>query len=501
LQATLASARIYRIISWCRSEIAMKKITPKNKRSGTRRIWIAVVAVLLIAAGGLGYYFWKAQTSQTVEATTSGLNTSQVRQGSINLSVSGSGTLAAGQESNLAFSASGTVAKVNVQISDKVKKGDVLAELSNLSELQDNINTAQQDLVSAQQALDTLKQSAASNLANAQLAVVQAQKAVTDAKSGVVQKGWVRCDKATLDAYYFTYMHDKSYLDTLGDGGGNADYYQSTILPQKNIVAQAKANYDYCAGYTDYEVSSSQATLLVDEANLQTAQATLDTLKKNNGVDPIELATAENKVSSAQLKVDTAKTALAGGTLTAPFDGTILSVAGLAGDSVGTGTFITIADLSHPLVNFSVDEADMDKLALDQTANVVFDALPEQTFQGKVTRIDPALSTSGNYKVVTGVIQLNLSQDSATSSASAKLLKGLTGTVTLVQASAENVLLVPLQALRDLGDGTYAVFVVGADGQPKMKIVEIGLKTDTSVEIKSGLKAGDVVSTGTVQTK
>ena len=288
---------------------------------------------------------------------------------------------------------------------------------------------------SAQQALETLKQGAASNLANAQLAVVKAQKAVTDAKSGVVQKGWVRCDQATLDAYYYKYMHAKDYLDSLGDGGGNNDYYATTILPQKNIVAQAKANYEYCAGYTDYEVSASQAQAAGGRGGSTNAQATLDSLTKNNGIDPIELATAENKVSSAQLKVETAKAALAGATLTAPFDGTILSVAGAAGDSVGTGTFITIADLAHPLVNFSVDEADMDKLAVGQAAEVVFDALPEQTFQGSVTRIDPSLTTSGNYKVATGVIQLDVSENTtgANATASPRLLKGLTGTVTLVQ--------------------------------------------------------------------
>ncbi len=474
-----------------------KALSIREKQAKTRRIWIAVVAAVIIAAGGLGYYFWKQQTGQTVQAATESLSTAQVRQGDINLSVTGSGTLAAGQEKNLAFSASGTVATVNVQVSDKVKKGDVLAELSNLSELQDDINTAQAALNAAQQELDTLKQSAASNLANAQLALVKAEKAVTDAKSEVVQKDWVRCDKDTLNAYYFTYIHAQEYLDSLGAGDGSNAYYTNTILPQKNIVAQAKANYEYCAGYTDYEVSSSQAGLAVAEADLTKAKATLDTLTKNNGIDPIELATAENKVSSAQLKVDTAKETLAGATLTAPFDGTILAVEGLAGDSVGTDTFITIADLAHPLINFSVDEADMENVEVGQAAEVVFDALPDQTFKGTVTRIDPSLTTSGQYKVATGVIQMEVGDDSTSS----RLLKGLTGTVTLVQASAENVLLVPLQALRDLGDGTYAVFVVGSNNEPRMKVVEIGLQDDTYVEIKSGLSLGDVVSTGTGQAK
>jgi HlyD family secretion protein len=479
----------------------MKKgLIIKTKRSRARKIWIPIVVVLILLVGGGGYYYWKQSTTTKTTDSSSVMNTAQSYQGSINLSVSGSGTLAAGKENNIAFSASGTVAEVNVQVSDQVKQGDVLAVLSNTSALQDNINSAQLALSSAQRELETLKESAASNLANAQLAVVKAQKTLTDAKADVLQKNWVRCDQATIDAYYYKYVHAKEYLDSLGDGSGNQDYYTSTILPQKNIVAAAKNNYEYCTGYTDYEVSSSQASALVAEAALQKAQSTLDTLTKNNGIDPIDLATAENKVSSAQLKLDTAKTALAGATLIAPFDGTILSVAGEAGDSVGTGTFITIADLANPLVDFSVDEADMDKIAVDQTAQVVFDALPDVTFQGKVTRIDPSLTTSGSYKIATGVIQLDVSQG-GTSAAVKRLLKGLTGTVTLMQASAENVVLVPISALRDLGDGSFAVFVVGSDGKPRMKVVEVGLKDANSAEIKSGLSAGQTVSTGTVQTK
>jgi HlyD family secretion protein len=480
----------------------MKKAsTLKNKHARAYKIWIPIFVIILIAAGGLGYFYWKQQSAQAQQSTENTLNTAQVRQGNISISVSGSGTLAAGQENNLGFSTSGTVEKVNVEVGDQVKKGDVLAQLSNVSELQDKVKSAQQDLTSVQQALETLKQNAPSNLANAQLAVVNAQKAVTDAKSKTVQKDWARCDQKTTDAYYYIYTHAKDYLATLGDGGSDHSYYVNVVLPQKNIVAKAKSDYEYCAGYTDYEVSSSQANLLVAQADLQKAQNTLETLTKNNGIDPVELATAENKVSSAQLNEETAKSTLAGATLTAPFDGTILSVAGSEGDSFAAGTFITIADLSNPKVNFSVDEADMDKVAVGQNANVVFDALSGKTFQGKVTRLDPALSTSGNYKVATGVIQLELNQDAESASVNAKLLKGLSGTVTLFQASADNVLLVPIQALRDLGDGSYSVFTVGSDGQLQMKVVEVGLKDDTYAEIKSGLNEGDIVSTGTTQTK
>lgn len=473
----------------------------KNKRSKSKKLWIPILAVILVVALGGGYFFWQKQSVQAEQTTTEQTYTTQVKQGNINLYVTGSGTLEPGQEENLAFSASGTVAEVNVEVGDKVKAGDVLAVLSNLSELQDDINTAQLSLNSAQEELETLKQSATSTLAEAQLAVVEAEKAVTDAKSAVVQKGWMRCDQKTIDAYYYKYIHAKEYLDSLGDSATDSDYYNSTILPQKNIVAQAKANYEYCAGYTDYEVSSSEASLLVAEADLTKAQATLEKLTENDGIDPIELATAENKVSSAELKLQTAKEALAGATMTAPFDGTILSVAGSAGDSAGTETFITIADFSSPVVSFSVDEADMDKIAEGQAAEVVFDALSDALFKGTVTRIDPSLTTSGGYNVVTGVIQLDLSQSNLSEDVAEKLIKGLNGTVLLIQGEADNVLVVPLQALRDLGDGTYSVFVVGTDGKLKMRIVEVGLQDETYAEIKSGLEAGEVISTGTEQVK
>ena len=342
---------------------------------------------------------------------TTGFKTSQVRKGSITISASGAGTLIAGQESSLGFSTSGTVAKLNVEVGDVVKQGDVLAELANLTQLQASVNTAQQDLITAQQELAALKQSASANLANAQIALANAQKAVTDAKSGVVQKGWVRCDQETIDAYYYKYTHAQDQLESLGDGGGSRDYYLNTIVPARNIVAQAKAAYEYCAGYTDYEVSSSQAALSLTEAEVQQAQDTLDTLTKNNGMDPIELATAENKVTSAQMALDKAKETLDGGTLKAPFDGTILSVAGTGGRYRWNRRLYHHRGSGHPAVEFSVDETDMDKVAVGEKATVTFDALPEpdlhrqsdphQPRAGKLQRLpggqrpDPAGSERG----------------------------------------------------------------------------------------------------------
>ncbi len=480
----------------------MKSMTLR-KRTKRSRIWIPILLILLATAGGGGYYYWmtrsaaQAALSGVAQAAEDTIQTSQVRQGSITLSVSGSGSLAAGQERELGFSASGTLGELNVQVGDVVDEGQVMARLADLTELQAAVNEAQQDLIASQEELQALKDDAAVNLANARLAVSEAQEAFYDAQSGLIQAGMARCDQETIEAYYYKWTHARDYLESLGDGGGNADYYLTTIVPARNTVAQAYHAYVYCAGFADYEVDASQANLALAEAKLDQARVKLETLTANEGIDPLELAKAENKVANAQLALDKAAQKLDGATIMAPFAGTVLSVAAQVGDEVGSGAFITLADLAHPRVAFSADETDLDMLAVGELAYVSFDAIPGQTFRGKVIRIDPALQNSGGYAVVTGLIELDLSQESEPP----VLVKGLNASVELVKASAEDVLLVPVQAVRDLGDGSYAVFVVGADGKPRMRVVEVGLQDAASAEIKSGLALGDVVTTGVVETK
>ncbi len=477
------------------------KTSSDSSRPKARRIWMPLILIVLIAAAGGGYYFWNQKTAVKAEETAVKMTTSTAHTGSITLAASGTVTLLAGQESSLAFTVSGTVAKLNAAVGQQVKKGDVLAQLDNLDELQADIKNAEQDLLSAQQDLATFKSQADANLANAQLKVIDAQKTVDDAQSSVVQKDWQPCDQTTKDAYYTRYQKAVAQLDALGDGGGNADYLLNVIKPQKKIVNQALAAYQSCLGYTEYQVASTNANLSVAQAALKLAQDNLDTLTQNNGLDPIGLATAENKVTSAQAALDTANDNLAGATLKAPFDGTILSVAGKAGDTIEitnnntSVTFITISDLAHPVLQYSIDETDMGMAAKGEAATVIFDAFPNRTFKGSVTRVDPAVSTSSSGSSVTGLITLDLSKETGVPT----FPKNLSGSVLIVQASAENVLLIPVEALHQKSDGSYYVYAVGSDGEPVMKTVQVGLQDVASAEIKSGLSATDIVVTSGIQ--
>jgi multidrug efflux pump subunit AcrA (membrane-fusion protein) len=76
----------------------------------------------------------------------------------------------------------------------------------------------------------------------------------------------------------------------------------------------------------------------------------------------------------------------------------------------------------------------------------------------------------------------------------------LNASVDIIGGRAENAVLVPVEALRELGPEEYAVFVV-EDGEPTLRIVEVGLIDFVSAEIISGLDAGEIVTTGIVETE
>jgi RND family efflux transporter MFP subunit len=473
----------------------------KPKFSKQFKKWILPLAAIVIVAAGVGGYFiWKqANTAQAASGSGNTLNTAQVRTGDLTLSASGSGTLVAGQQADLSFPIAGVVGTVNARVGDTVTKGQVLAELADTSALEASLAAADLNLKLAEKALDDLNLNAPVALADAQVALVTAQENYTTAQNSLKKDNYTRCDADTTAAYKERWEFLESRLTEIENGwnGSDSDYYLNRIVPAKTEAAKAEANYVYCQKYFESEIVESQAQLTTTEVALKQAEATLATLQANNGIDPIELAKAQNARASAQVAYNKAKDDLDNAKLTAPFDGTVLAVAGEAGSTANAGVFISLIDLSHPKVNFSIDESDMDKAAVGNAVNVVFDALPDDIFTGQVIEVTPSLISTGGYQVLTGVIQLELSEAQST----AKLIEGLNASVEIVAAEAKNAVLVPLDALRDLGDGTYSVFVVDALGALKMRVVTIGIQDDYYAQVLSGLEGGETVSTGLVETK
>jgi multidrug efflux pump subunit AcrA (membrane-fusion protein) len=176
--------------------------------------------------------------------------------------------------------------------------------------------------------------------------------------------------------------------------------------------------------------------------------------------------------------------------------GTILSIDANVGEQVGTGAIITLADLEQPVLEIYLDETDLDKVAVGYEVEVVFDAYPNATFTGQVVEVDPSLATVSNVRAVRALVALD--EDSFLKPQT--LPVGLNASVDVIGGRTENAVLVPVEALRELGPDEYAVFVVEY-GEPKLRVVQVGLTDFTSAEIISGLEAGEVVTTGIVETE
>ena len=118
---------------------------------------------------------------------------------------------------------------------------------------------------------------------------------------------------------------------------------------------------------------------------------------------------------------------------------------------------------------------------------------PTQTFTGKLVQIDPELVDQAGSTVIRTLVAI----DADSYAKPQDLLMGLAATVDIIAGRTENAILVPVEALRDLGDGEYGVFVM-ENGEPVLHTVTVGLQDMTYAEITSGLEGNETVSTGLV---
>jgi RND family efflux transporter MFP subunit len=467
-------------------------VTASKRKPKSKIRWGAIVLVLLIAAGaGAGWYFYKGPGSvATAKSSGPDYHTTTVRRSSITISASGSGSLIANSSVDLSFSTRGSVAELKVNLGDKVTAGQLLARLGNSETLQAAEASAELQLLQSQKTLNDLQQNAGVALAQSYQALLKAQSAATTAQYNVERAGYARCSQDTNTRLASILDNATKTLSDLGISNSGTERW----IQAKANVETAQANYTYCLSYTAAEKSSLQASLDVAKINLDQADKTYNTLKTASGVDPSALALAEANLKQADTQLAKTKSDLQGIELVAPMDGVVTYVKAQQGAIVDTSKFISISDLSKPTLTVSIDQADLAKLVIGSRAEAVFDALPSQTFQGKIVSVDPQMTSSGQYMVAKGTLEL----DAEAAKAVQSLPLGISATITIIDKQASNALIVPLAALRDLGGKNYAVFLV-KNGKLALTPVKVGLMDSAQAEITSGIQEGDVVSTGIVQ--
>ena len=245
------------------------------------------------------------------------------------------------------------------------------------------------------------------------------------------------------------------------------------------------------------------------QAALEGAQAELESARN-------ALAEAQRAPESAQISLEAANDAYSQAveradqrTVKSPIDGTIVELNAQPGATVGqavasagtqgTGSLCLVANLSQMNVTLKISEVDINKLSLDQTANVTFSAVPNLTLSATVKSI--ASTSSGNDASGNGygggggatyAVELVIPTPDQ------RLKPGMTADVSIITNSIDSALVVPSAAVTDFGDGTGVVYVEDDEKAHTAHTVHVEILGDNGSETavkptEGAISDGDLV--------
>jgi HlyD family secretion protein len=396
--------------------------------------------------------------------------------------IESSGSASPESSITLSFGASGTVDKVNVQLGDLVKKGDVLAEIAT-ADLELEVAQAEQDYLSQQATYSLAVNPDPADVAAAKLSVSNAEAAykLAQKKYAVNSTDSVTLSCDTVDNAQQSYADAVTAYNIYLSNWRVQVNGTAEISPQKSQLDRAKAAYEQAVINCDLAKSSVNDTGIKSAyASLVQAQANLDSL-----LNPSErtLTAAKLQLEQAELALAEAKQQIDDAQIVAPFDGMVTDITAIVGGS-GDSAAIELTDVGQYHVDVLVDETEIGQVQAGQQAQITFDALPDVTVSGKVARIDPAGTVSNG--VVNYLVRVELDP------AEAALRSDMTANVQVILDTHTDVMAVPGTAIRSDGQDYY-VNVVGDDGSAQRVDVTTGYTDGELTEVSGELQAGQTV--------
>lgn len=199
----------------------------------------------------------------------------------------------------------------------------------------------------------------------------------------------------------------------------------------------------------------------------------------NNEVDEVLVSKGE-KVKEGQELV----TFTDGSDITAPADGTVTSIGVSDGDRVSKGQVIAhITNYDDLQTTVQIDELDIPKVKVGQTASIKVNAFPDTTYTGKVTAVANEGTVSNGVSTFDVTVHMNKPTN---------VKVGMTTEVSILVQSKDNALYVPIEAVHSINNEKYVVVEKG-DGSVARQTVKTGISNEDYVEIKDGLTEGEVV--------
>lgn len=394
------------------------------------------------------------------------LQLASAKRGTVSASVSAAGNTASGTSRDLAFGVSGTVSKVHVKVGDRVRKGAVLARVDGTA-AREQYAAAKADLAAAQDAVDAVG-TCTTAAAGAGISVhLASYREPTPTPSPT--------PSATLSPSPSPTTHEPIV----------------SPVPVVTVTVTATATVTVTASPSGSPTSSARPT---GKPTATPGTGAKPTAKPSSTAGPrdgcgkgLSEEQAQAGVDRAEAALEEAELAVTGTRIVAPASGTVLSVAGAVGDAAG-GTFISLGNLSELHVEALFTESDVNLLKLGQQAKITLATRRGESFPGTVTRVAPTATTTG--RLVRYAVTVTFDEPPK------NLMLGQTATVVVTTDEADQAIYVPAQAVRTRADGTAVVTVDSTAGREE-RAVKTGVRSDTAVQITSGLAESDrVVVTG-----
>lgn len=258
----------------------------------------------------------------------------------------------------------------------------------------------------------------------------------------------------------------------------------------------------------------------ISQAEFDNVVATYEVAKAEVDAAQQQVSAMEFNVQSAQAGVKEANENLTRTSIYAPMDGTVSSLSKKLGERVvGTnmmdGTEIMrIADLTRMEVSVNVNENDIVRLSLNDTAAVEVDAFPGRIFKGLVTHLANSASVQGlttdqvtNFDVRIRLLPESYADLNKDNPHISPFRPGMSATTDITTKTIKNARTVPIQAVSMREDSSLAsgsegalplrecVFLV-VDNKAKMQFVKTGIQDTRYIEITEGLSGEEEVITG-----
>ena len=308
--------------------------------------------------------------------------------------------------------------------------------------------------------------------------------------SGKITKLYVKLGQEIKKGEMIADIDSTTQINTLNTKKAALVSYQAQLKAKKTAYDVALSSYNRLS-----KLYTQKATSL---DSLNTAKSTLDNAKA-------EMEAIEANIKQAEIEVNTAETNVGYTKITAPMDGTVISVPVSEGQTVNanqtTPTIVTIADLSKMKIKPEISEGDITKVKAGQEVSFTILSDNQTVYHSVIDSVDPANTTTSDSSSTSSSTS---SSSSSTTSAiyyyanvlidnpDRTLRIGMTTENNIKIANAKDVLLVSNMAIQKR-DGKSFVNVLNDKNQPEQREVETGVQNDFKTEIKSGLNEGEKV--------